>query len=77
MGSSEVARLRQQIELEMEAMQRGMSGIAQGTARHDFIHARMERIGVCQEGLARQVGPSAASHIVCQLYMQTMEPDHV
>ena len=41
---SEVARIRQQIDLELEAAQRGMYGFA-ATARHDFINARMQRGG--------------------------------
>ena len=40
---SEVARLRQQIQTEYEAAQRGLAGLASGVARHDFIEARMER----------------------------------
>ncbi|MBV9230497.1 MAG: hypothetical protein JOZ18_14405 [Chloroflexi bacterium] len=72
---SEVAQLRKQIELELDAMRRGMTGIALGTARHDFINARMQRVGACQDILARQVGEAAANHIVCSIYVQTMEQD--
>lgn len=73
MCGSEIVQLRQQIELEMDAMQRAMNGFAQGTARHTFIHARMERIGACQDTLAHHIGPTAAGQIVCNLYMQIME----
>ena len=38
---SEVARIMRQIDLEMEAAERGMCGFAI-TARHDFINARMQ-----------------------------------
>jgi hypothetical protein len=41
---SEVARLMRQIDLELEAAQRGLHGFA-ATARHDFINARMQRGG--------------------------------
>ena len=41
---SEVARMMRQIDLELEAAQRGMHGFA-STARHDFITARMQRGG--------------------------------
>ncbi len=41
---SEVARLMRQIDLELEAAQRGLYGFAI-TARHDFITARMQRGG--------------------------------
>src|SRR5258708_34130503 len=40
---SEVASLMQRIDLEREAAQQGLTGLAYGTARHDFITARMER----------------------------------
>jgi hypothetical protein len=52
MAKSEVAQLRRQIELELEAMERYMTAFAVGTARHEFIRKRMERIGSCQERLA-------------------------
>jgi hypothetical protein len=41
---SEVARLLQQIDQECEAARPGLSGLALGTARHDFITTRLERI---------------------------------
>jgi hypothetical protein len=41
---SEVARIMRQIDLELEAAQRGLHGFA-STARHDFINARMQRGG--------------------------------
>ena len=43
-GKSEVARAMQQIDLELEAAERGLHGYAI-TARHDFINARMQRQG--------------------------------
>lgn len=70
---SEVARLRIQIETQLVAMRRGFSGLSSGTARHAFIHARMERVGVCQENLARQVGEEAANRLVYDLYNEVMD----
>lgn len=72
---SEVARLRQQIELELDAMHRGMTGVALGTTRHAFIQARMQRIGACQETLAQQIGQKESMQLVYQLYTQKMEQD--
>ena len=43
-NKSEVARLMQRIDEEYEAAERGLSGLAQ-VAQHEFITARMERIG--------------------------------
>jgi len=73
MCQSEVALLRQQIALEMESMQRGLFGLNQGTARHAFIHTRMECIGGYQDTLAHHIGIDAAQQVVCQLYVRTME----
>ena len=74
-SKSEVARLRERIERELEAMQRGLHGLAQGTARHDFILARLDRVGTFQDKLADQIGYPAATEVVCQLYVQVMEND--
>lgn len=43
-GKSEVARAMRQIDLELEAADRGLHRFAT-TARHDFINARMQRSG--------------------------------
>lgn len=76
-NKSEVAQLRQQIALELDAMRRGLLGISTGSARHAFIHARMERIGVCQDTLANSIGEQAATQLVCAAYMQAMEQDAI
>ncbi len=58
-NQSEVARLMLQIQTEYEAAQRGLSGLAQGTAEHEFITARIENIGRCGEQLKHVVGDPA------------------
>lgn len=73
MSESEVARLRRQIELELEAMQRGMNGFASGTSRHKFIHKRMNRVGACQDKLVAEVGEDRADEIVYGIYAQTIK----
>lgn len=73
MCRSEVAQLCKQIELEFDAMQRGMTGVALGNASHTFIRTRMARIGACQQKLANHVGKTAANHIIGDLYTKTME----
>jgi hypothetical protein len=73
MSESEVARLRRQIELELEAMQRGMNGFALGTSRHKFIHKRMDRVGACQDKLVTEVGEDRANEIVYGIYAQTIK----
>lgn len=74
-SESEVAKLRQQIEEEIESMQRGFTGYAAGGARHDFIRAKMERIGGHQDELAEYLGDDDAAHMVCELYINTMSTD--
>ena len=74
-SKSDDAQLRQQIALELDAMRYGLLGISTGTARHAFIHTRMERIGVCQDTLAHSIGEQAACEVVCSVYIQTMEQD--
>lgn len=48
-GKSEVARVMGQIRLEYQSAMNGLSGFASGASRHDFVHARMERIGQLAE----------------------------
>ncbi len=64
---SEVARLLSQISSEYEAAQRGMSGLAYGNARHDFITARMETMGQIHTQLQALVGDGAIAMIAEQL----------
>jgi hypothetical protein len=71
-NGSEVARIRQQIEEELEAMQLGFNGLAAGTARHDFIRARMEQVGNCVDELAQHIGSADATQIACEIYMNTV-----
>jgi hypothetical protein len=73
---SDIARLRCQIIQEMEAMRYVFDGFAVGIARHEFIHARMQRIYDHQEHLAEYIGKSAAATIVCELYISTVEKPH-
>lgn len=70
---SEVAQLRERIEREMEAMRTGLTGLAVGTARHRFIHARLRRVDDYYEQLAAVVGDEAADETVCQVYNAVME----
>lgn len=73
MNQSEIARLREQIELQMLAMQQGMRGMAFGTARHAFIRARMQRIEEYQGILAKQIGEEEADRVIYDLYAEVLE----
>ena len=61
---SEVARILSEITAEYEAAQRGLTGLAYGIARHEFISARMETMGQLHSKLQRIVGDSAMALIV-------------
>ncbi|MBO0783607.1 MAG: hypothetical protein J2P37_32755 [Ktedonobacteraceae bacterium] len=67
MSKSEVARLRAQIEAEYVAGQQALSGIAAGTARHQVITARLERMRVVKDALAQQIGEREAMHVFCEV----------
>ena len=63
---SEVAWRLEQIKQQYEAMQRGLSGFAQGTARHAFVTAKMKRMGQFHEEIQRLVGPEQAIRLVAE-----------
>jgi hypothetical protein len=61
-SGSEVARLLAQICEEYEAAERGLSGLALGTSKHEFVTKKMENMGKLQLQLGELVGdmPSIA-----------------
>ena len=65
-NNSEVARIMRQITLEYEAAQRGLTGVAYGTAQHAFITAKLESMVTMQESLSEIVGPKEAIKLVVQ-----------
>ncbi len=67
-----MARLLRQIDQECEAARRGLSGLALGTARHDFITTSLERIVACQEQLAAHVGEEEAARLLFEHYVEAM-----
>jgi hypothetical protein len=62
-SQSEVARLREQIALEYEAAQRGLSGTAI-TASHQSITTRMERMWDHLQELTQLIGAAEACALV-------------
>ena len=61
---SEVTRILAQISAEYEAAQRGLSGLAYGTSKHEFITARMEHVGQLHNQLQSIVGDAAIKLVV-------------
>jgi hypothetical protein len=70
---SEVAQLLQQISLEYEAATLGLTGLSAGSAKHSFITARLEQIGVYHEQLVSLVGEVQATQLVIELAEQKQE----
>jgi hypothetical protein len=68
---SEVVRLRQRIDLEYEAAQRGLSGTAQGAAKHAFITQRMENMAAHHQALKQLVGEQGAIEILVDVLEQS------
>lgn len=66
---SEIARLRELIERECEAMDRLFNGFAK-TASHDMINHRYDRIGKAQNDLANIVGETEAARIAVETYIR-------
>jgi hypothetical protein len=62
-NQSEVARLLELISAEYEAAQRGLNGFACGSAKHEFITARMENVGRLHEELHAIVGDESIAMI--------------
>jgi len=52
MTKSDVQYLRERIEAEIASMRLGLYGLAAGMAKHQFIEAKMQRIGLAEDELA-------------------------
>ena len=68
---SEVARLREQIELECEAMRLALHGFA-SVASHRAIEQKYNALGQHQEALEQLVGKEEASSIVIETYTRVI-----
>ncbi|MBV9690021.1 MAG: hypothetical protein JO202_09945 [Ktedonobacteraceae bacterium] len=68
-NKSEVARLRQQLERECEALHRGLYGLA-SVAAHEIIRHRYQAIGDCADELATYIGQQQARDILVTTYSE-------
>jgi hypothetical protein len=64
---SEIAQLRQQIELECEALQRALYGYAV-VASHEVITRRYEALAVYKDELEKLVGKDEANRVLYEAY---------
>jgi len=65
-AENEVARLTQQIALEFQAAQMGISGLAQGTVTYEFIATKLERMIAHHEKVKRLVGEPEAIKLLAE-----------
>ena len=70
-NQSEVARLKAQIEAEVQAAQWALCGVALGAAKHQFITSRMERMGTLHEELKELVGEEEGIRLLIQVMEST------
>jgi hypothetical protein len=70
-NQSEVARLKAQIEAEVQAAQWALYGTALGAAKHQFITSRMERMGILHEELKELVGEEEGIRLLIQVMEST------
>jgi len=65
-NESDVAKILAQIDAEYASAQQGLSGLAQGVSKHEFITKRMEGMGKAHEELAELVGEEEAAKLVAE-----------
>jgi len=66
-SQSEVARIRALIDTEYQASHLALHGLALGTAQHEFITKRMERIFGHIEALSLVAGPATMQEVMTKL----------
>jgi hypothetical protein len=73
-ATSEVAQILTQIQAEYESGMRGLCGLAEGAARHQFITARMERIDLLHSTLGECVGEEQAVQLLVSALEDLKDP---
>jgi hypothetical protein len=65
-NQSEIRRLMDEIDSQYQAAHQALYSFNLGTSTHEFITARMERIGMAAEELKQLVGENEAARIVVE-----------
>jgi len=68
---SEVAQLRQQLELEAQAMQQALHGFAI-SAQHAIIDRKYRAFGASQQQLVALIGEEEAATIATDIYIKVI-----
>ncbi len=71
-NKSEVARLRQDIELTCQSMKQGFTGFA-SAARHAIIAHKYHQLGQYQERLGQLVGEEQATELMVETYNKVVK----
>jgi hypothetical protein len=75
-NTSEIARLREQIENEHAAACWALSGLASGNVQHAFIQRRMRHLEISYQGLANVIGEKAATQYMCDVFEKSPPQKH-
>lgn len=67
-NQSEIAQLRQRIADECQAGWWALHGLSSGTAQHEFIAARLKRMGEHHQRLTALVGEERATDALCEVW---------
>jgi hypothetical protein len=67
---SEVARIRENIEAECEALQHMTLFVC--TASHDIIHAKFKNLDACHQELRAIVGENEATSTIVSIYNEVV-----
>ncbi len=71
-NKSEVARIKQQIAIEYQAASRVFTDF-NAKARHAYLTARQEKLGICLEELARHMSPEEAMQTFIQVQAEIVQ----
>lgn len=77
MAESEIARLRARIKAESEAGQLALTGLAAGTAQHQFITTKMENLAGVVQGLIEEFGAEGAKDLIAQAMEEAVHGDNL
>ena len=73
MSKSEVAYLREQIELDCQASWQALYGLSSGSLQHKVISAHMRHMDGCHQRLRELLGDEQAIEMVSQVYNRVGE----
>ena len=73
---SEIARFRELIEIEHQAMIWAREGLSEGSIKHAFIDRRQRHMDIAYDGLRKIVGDEEAIKVVYEVWETTPDKSH-